>query len=874
MSLSSGDKLGPSPAELMDPKPGDKFGDRFTLLLKLGSGGMGEVWKARDTELDRDVALKVSKAEFTARFKQEARAMAAFSHPNICQIHDVGPNYIVMELIDGVQLSGRLPAEKVVAHAGFILDALDAAHRKGFTHRDLKPANVMVTAKGGVKLLDFGLAKRNVRELGPDDMTGAALTKEGNITGTLQYMSPEQLNGKEADARSDIFAFGCVLYEMLSGRKAFSGSTTASVIAAIMEREPEPLQTAPPLDRVIRICLAKDPDERFQNALDLKRDLLWAVEGQSASSTPSRSRLGNTGWVVAGVMTVLLAGLSLVHFRENTPETTVIRSTILPPDKTSFGFNVEPRGVPSLSPDGRRLVFGTRSDDGVSRLWVRSLDSMTAQPLPGTEGATNSYPFWSPDGRSVGFSSEGKLKKIDLSGGPAVTLVDVSPFRGASWSPQGVILFGSNIGPLQRIPAEGGRATPATVIDPASKENSHRSPWFLPDGRHFLYSATVANTINATICVGSLDSRESRMILQANSNAVYASGHLLFLRDSTLMAQPFDAQSLMTTGEAVPIAEQVANNFARGFFSVSNSGTLVFQSGMQAGQTIAWMDRTGKRVAIAGEPGQFLLTSLSPDGKRAAVSVYDRGARNYDLWIYDLMRNLRSRFTFDPANEFEGVWSPDGSQIVFSSDRKGHSDLYRKLASGAGAEELLYSDGLSKRPTSWSPDGKFLMYYSQDPKTGYDICTLPLEGDRKPVPFLKTGFNERDGQFSPDGHWVAYSSDESGRVEIYIASFPGSGGKRQVSVAGGQYPRWRADGKELFYTAPDGRLTAVEVNMKLSEVEIGAARPLFGTLATNLAGYQYDVSADGQRILAIMPSEQAAAAPLTLVQNWMVGLKR
>jgi eukaryotic-like serine/threonine-protein kinase len=589
-----------------------------------------------------------------------------------------------------------------------------------------------------------------------------------------------------------------------------------------------------------------------------------------------RSRLGMAGWVAAGVVALIAAALAFIHFREKAPEAPIARFTILPPEKTSFRFDVEPNGVPALSPDGRRLVFGARSEDGSSRLWIRSLDATTAQPLTGTEGAGSSYPFWSPDGRAIAFGADGRLKRIELSGGPAVTLAAASVFRGGSWSPRGVILLAPNSdGPIRQITAAGGTATPVTVLDPARKETSHRWPWFLPDGRHFLYAAFSTNTNDATVYVGSLDSRETRIVAQANSNAAYASDHLLFLRDNTLMAQPFDAERLTTTGEAAPIAEQIAGDpsSARSFFAVSANGTLVFQSGVQARQALAWLDRAGKRLATVGEPGQLTGLSLSPEGKRAAVSVFDQTTRVYDLWIYDLARNRRSRLTFDPVSEFGGVWSPDGNHIVFSSNRQGHFDLYRKHASGAGAVELLYADSTNKYSTSWSPDGKFVIYVAQNPKTRWDLSVLPLERGRKPFPFLKTDSIEVYGQFSPDGRWVAYRSDESGRFEIYVAPFSNSGGKRQVSFAGGAFPRWRADGKELFYVRFDGRLIAAEVGLKGAEVEIGAVRPLFGSLpATN--SYLYDVSADGQRFLAIMPNEQAAPEPLTLVQNWTAGLKK
>src|SRR5579864_1531554 len=846
MPLSAGERLGP-----------------YEILASIGEGGMGEVWKARDTRLDRIVALKISKHEFSERFQREARSIAALNHPNICQLYDVviskdAPNYLVMEFVEGSPLKGPLPLEQALRFAAQICDALDAAHRKGITHRDLKPANIIVT-KQGIKLLDFGLARVAPGENDP------TLTVAGTVMGTPAYMAPEQWEGKTADARSDLYSFGCVLYEMLTGKRAAKGVTPVEPAA---------------LNRVITTCLAQDPDDRFQTARDTQRVLRWAQEpDRVAHARPLR-------WVViAGVAVLIAAAVSFLHFLEKPVETPVVRFTIAPSANTIFG-------LPAPSPDGRRLVFPARDmlaafarqAGGSGSLWVRSLDATTPQPLAGTEGASlQSLPFWSPDGRSIGFGAGGKLKKIDLNGGPAVSLADAPLFRGASWSPQGVILFTpSRTSPLLRIPAAGGSPAPATALNSERKERSHRWPWFLPDGKHFLYSAVDTDgefvTSESTIYVGTLDSRESRIVAQASSNAIYASGYLLFLRENTLMAQPFDAQRLATTGEAVPVAPQVLDSppSANGLFAAADNGTLVFQSGLQSLQTLAWLDRTGKRVADVGEPGQLLWTFLSPDGKRATVSAYDRAAHNNDLWIYDLARNLRTRFTFGSGNENAGVWSPDGSSIVFNSSSKGHLDLYRKLASGAG-EEVLYADELSKSPTSWSPDGKFILYNSRlGPRAGAGLWVLPLEGERKPFPFLKTAFNEGDGHFSPDGHWVAYESNESGRYEIYIAPFPGSGGRSQVSSAGGIQARWRSDGKELFYIAPDGWLMAAGIGVKGREMLIGPPRRLFGPLLAVLAvGYQYDVSPDGQRFLAILPNEQAAPPePLTVVLNWTAGLKK
>jgi eukaryotic-like serine/threonine-protein kinase len=850
----------------------------YEIVSILGKGGMGEVWKAHDPRLGRDVAIKVSAQQFTDRFEREARAIAKLNHKNVCTLFDVGPNYLVMELIEGPTLAeriarGPLPLEEALRIARQIADALEAAHEKGIVHRDLKPANVKIRPDGSVKVLDFGLAKSSEEaELTPDSPT--MMSVPGMILGTAGYMAPEQARGQKVDKRADIWAFGVVLYEMATGKRLFDGGTVSDVLAAILTREPDLALAPEKIRRLLQACLEKDPWKRLRDIGDVWR----LLDAEQARAAPSQSRFSKTGWIAAGAFALVAATLAFVHFREQPPETPVVRSMIPLPDKTSLRFDTETFGLPALSADGRRLVFGAASEDGNARLWIRSLDSTTAQPLAGTEGLGTSYPFWSPDGRSIGFGAEGKLKKIDLSGGPGVTLIDAAAFRGASWSPQGVIVFAPNtLGPLQRIQAAGGSATPAAALDPARKENSHRFPWFLPDGRHFLYAATIFGQADETIYAASLDSREAHVVAQANSGAVYASGHLLYLRGSTLMAQPFDAKRLTTTGEAVPVAEQIAEGEGswHGVFTVSTNGTLVVQTAVPASQALAWLDRTGKRIATVGEPGGVLWPSLSPDGKRATAVVSDRAAHNTDLWVYDLARNLRTRLTFDPAVVQGGIWSPDGTRIIFSSNRGGHFDLYRKSADGSGAEELLYADGLNKYPTSWSPDGKFVMYWaSGDPKTGADIWVLPLEGERKPFPFLKTAFTEQGGPFSPDGRWIAYASDESGRPEIYVVPFPGPGGKRQVSTSGGGFPRWRKDGKELFYLAPDGRLMAAEIGIKAVEVEIGAVRPLSGPLQLDLQGFPYDVSADGQRFLAIVRNEQSAPEPLTLVQNWTSGLKK
>ncbi len=896
MTLAAGSRLGP-----------------YEVMSALGVGGMGEVYRARDTRLDRTVAIKVlpshlsQSPEFRQRFEREAKTISSLSHPHICALYDVGQavleedrrpapgagrqiSYIVMEYLKGETLTDRLAkgplaTEQVLRHAIEIADALDKAHRQGIVHRDLKPGNVMLT-KSGVKLVDFGLAKFSASAPITPGLSllptqeGANLTAEGTILGTFQYMAPEQLEGKEADARTDIFAFGAVLYEMATGQKAFSGKSQASLIASIIGSDPPPISsvqpmTPPALDRVVKTCLAKDPEDRWQTAHDVMLQLKWIAEGGSQAGIPAplaarrrgRERLA---WVVNALTAILAVAATLVVLQIRREPSRVIQSSINPPEKSRFSFEDGPM---ALSPDGRRLAFVARAPEGKKLLWVRPLDALLAQPLAGTEGA--SFHFWSADSRFLGFFADGKLKRIDASGGSPETLCDAPQGRGGTWSRDGVILFAPTVGgPIYRVSSSGGSATPVTRVDPSRRETSHRWPCFLPDGRHFLY---LVQGEKGGLHVGSLDSKEEKLLLLANSNVAYAPpGYILFFRERTLRAQPFDAKRLQLTGEAFPLAEQVQSNaaFANANFSVSENGVLAYLGGAANLSQLVWLDRSGKRLGSVGEPADYWDPRISHDGRRIAYVIND-AAGNGDIWLYDVSRRVATRFTFDPENDYAPVWSPDDSRIVFTSYRKGPGDLYQKVSTGAGSDELLLGSSSRKIPSGWSPDGRFLALHLLQPKTSWDILVFSL-GDRKLIPYLQTEFAEYGAQFSPDGRWVAYVSAESGRPEIYVQPFPGPGGKWQISTAGGSMPAWRRDGKELFYIAPDSKLMVARVRTG-STFEAEVPESLFESRQKSFGGLtrrQYDVSPDGQRFLVNWAMEEESSTPITLVQNWTAKARR
>ena len=846
--------------------PGDKLGP-YELLGPIGEGGMGEVWKARDTRLDRTVAIKVAKADFTDRFEREARAVAALNHPNICALYDVGVNYLVMELVDGVPLKGPLPVAKAIEYAGQILDALDSAHRKGITHRDLKPANILVT-KQGIKLLDFGLAKQSGGPLKDSEARAtASLTGEGQIVGTLQYMSPEQLQGGEADARSDIFGFGCVLYEMLSGKRAFEGASAASVIAAILERDPEPLEVAPPLDRVIRRCLAKDPDERFQTACDLKYNLRLASESQTQSATQKSRRWY---WPAAAALLAAsaLAGWAVSRAQVPTPQNQVVRLSLNPPEggrfNTSNGF--------AVSPDGRTLAF-LATADGKTGLWIRPLDgSKAARILPGTENAL--CPFWSTDSCSIAFTTGRKLMRVDLEGGMPAALCDSGLTALGAWTNEGQIIFGTAEAGLQRVAASGGTPQPLTTYDAVLGETAHRQPQQLPGGR-IMFWVQAAKSQDTGIYVTSLaNPRERIKLVSTTSRGFYAAGRVLWLRGSTLVAQQYDPDHIRLTGDAESVVERVAEGPYARILAAPADGVLLFSSHTGSAAQLSWFDRSGKALGTFGQPGNFGPFRISPNGKQVAATR-PSGAGN-DLWIADVETQAWSRFTDRSGYSQHPVWSPDSRQVLFQAD---NSSMFRKDVSGTQPDRQVTWSRNRHWPMDWSFDGRWILYSVVAGDAKRDLWVLPVSpsgnpDEAKAQPYIGTRHDEDMARFSPEPipRWVAYQSDESGRQEIYVQSFPELGNKYMISTNGGQFPQWSSDGSELYYLSPKSKLMAVSVQLSAKAIQHSPARELF-TLATD-ATYASPYAVAANRRFLVLVAADSGSQPLEVIVNWPALLKK
>jgi eukaryotic-like serine/threonine-protein kinase len=878
----------------------------YRLEKLLGAGGMGEVYLARDTRLGRMVAVKTLAEsarldpERRARFETEARTVAALSHPNICALYDVGrhegTDFLVMELVDGETLAarlerGRMEVAEALAVAIQIAEALDAAHRRGIVHRDLKPGNVMLSRSGvsrreapRVKLLDFGLARLLASETADDEgldgrTATAPLTRQGQILGTLPYMAPEQLEGKRVDGRTDLFAFGAMLHEMLTGRRAFEGSTQASLIGSILRAVPAPVGEAAPgappeLEHVIAVCLAKDPEERWSSGHDVLLQLeriAATLHHATSSSTPPLRRRQRIAWSVAAVAvaTAIALAVALSTGRQSAPlpgmERTVL--SVLPPEGTMLAYGQ----TPQVSPDGLHVAMVAFDEAGSSQLYVRALGAEAARPLPETQDAH--MPFWSPDGRMLGFFAEGHLKTVSLSGGSPRILARAPVPRGGTWSDEGLILFvGMPRWPPSLLPAAGGDAVAVPI--PEGEMSGRLFPAFLPDGRHYLYLSLTDRHGAYSLRVAALDSPDSEELVRTTASGAFVPpGHLLFRRETTLLAQPFDPRTRRLGGSPVPIAEGVGKHAIthQGLFSVSGNGVLTFQSSTP-GTEIVWFDRDGRRLGTAVGAGDYNSPCLMPDGTTVVYDAADPVSGTVDIWALDSVTGLSSRLTYSPAADFYPVCSPHGGEVLFASLRDGPPNLYRVTLDAPGSERAVLQQPFAALPTDWSADG-MVIYSALRPDASWDIELLDLASGRS-EPLVATAADEGSGRLSPDGRWIAYTSDETGRREVYVQTFPGGAGKWQVSRAGGLGPQWRGDGGEIFFLAPDRRLIAVETSIRGNTFALGESRALFETPIAGREGGIYSsafaASADGQRFLVTSATD---ARPITVVLNWTMALE-
>jgi serine/threonine protein kinase len=879
MSLSIGTCLGP-----------------YEILAPIGAGGMGEVYRAKDTRLGRDVAIKVlpshlsDNPELKERFEREARAISQLTHPHICTLYDVGNEngveFLVMELLEGQSLADRvekglIPTEQVLKFGVEIADALDRAHRAGIVHRDLKPGNIMLTPSG-VKLLDFGLARIAAAERSPSDLsslpTMAApsqpLTEKGTVMGTFQYMAPEQLEGKPADPRTDIFAFGCVLYEMATGKKAFQGASQASLVSAILRDEPKPISEivalAPPaFERLVRTCLAKDAEDRWQNARDVRNELQWIAQAGSQTGAPaavvsrrkSRERLA---WILAAAGAAAAAFAIFLVLRGAKSSDRAIRLSFDKPATSSI------LGFDSLapSPDGSRVALVAYSAGGKSAVAVRSIDSLEMKAIPGTEGA--SLPFWSPDGKTIAFFAGGKLKKVDASGGPVESLCDSPGHFGGTWGSKGMILFaGHDLDGLYKVPATGG--TPVKVTSLSPEDEAHRWPSFLPDGDHFVFLVDAQFTEGHWLALSSLATGKVERLIRAVSDLAYVSpGYLLYVRSGSLVAHPFDSHRLRFSGDPKPVATDLyASAVNHHFdFGASQNGVLLYQSA-DPNVRFRWYDRSGKSLGEAGEAGRYGLVELSPDDTKAVFETLDSDGRRASLGILDLLHGSASRLTTTAVSDFNPVWMPDGRRVLFSSSRGGAvADLYETTVSSVGEDRLLFKNADGASPWSVSPDGRTVLVSSFSAKTADDLWLLPLGEKPSLQAFRKSSFDEMEAQFSPDGKWVAFSSDDAGRSEVYVRSLADPSNQIQASSGEGWRPRWRRDGRELFFVS----------NRKLMAAKIETGPPIRAGEPTALfereAWFDYAVASDGQRFLLETPASEASKPAAVALLNWTSALAK
>jgi len=873
----------------------------YEILAPIGAGGMGEVYRARDTRLERDVAIKVlpvhlSTPEMRQRFDREAKAVSQLSHPHICALYDVGRDgeidYLVMELLDGETLSARLargplPLDQTLRFGREIADALDRAHRQGIVHRDLKPGNVMLT-KSGVKLLDFGLAKvmmpaASLSKLSvlPTTPKGGALTQEGTILGTFQYMAPEQLEGKEADARTDIFALGAVIYEMATGNKAFAGASQASLISAIMQSDPPPISslspvTPPALDRVARTCLAKDPEERWGSAGDVAKELRWIAEGSASGAGPSAAvrpakRRDWLGWAVAGAALLFAAYSTFVSRRPQTPDE-VTRFMIPPPQ----GHSVV---ALNISPDSRRMLLVLQDEGGKTSMVVRSFDNLEMRRLPGVERVRNA--FWSADGREIAFFSEGKLRRVAVDGGPVQTICDAGSGFSGSWNRDGTILFTKDFGtPIFAVPASGGTPRAVTTIDRQSGEVAHFYPVFLPDNRHFVFVARNLDPEKTSINLASVDGKEVRRLFPADSAPIYAEpGYLLFARDAALLAWRFDGRAAKLAGDPIPAFENVFYATEDNRLGASATEKRLAYISWPQSRKLAWIDRKGRELGTLGDVGGYADVRISPDGRRVAVSKRDpsRG-QNMDIWVLDAVRGTASRITTERTDEFNPAWFPDGERLVYVSDHAGFYDLYERPAAG-GPENILVRTKDDKVLPTVAPDGRHLLF-SLSEGAGFVRAMAPVSGGGEIRRLTgNTPASQEHPEISPDGLWTAFESAESGQSEIYAEAISG-GSRRQISIGGGQAVLWSRDGSELFYVARDGMLTSVPLRRAAGQLETGEPQPLFPLRAGGKGGdiqlfrRSYDVTPDGQKFLVIRRAADTEADGAVVVTNWTQALSR